>query len=104
MIRCCCFIVMCVSYVFNYPAASEIYTYCPTLSLHYALPIFDKPAPAFELIGAVENAVTLADFTDKIVVLHFVYASRPDFCPLHAEKLAEVQAKDRTSTRLKSSH
>ena len=32
-----------------------------------------------------------ADFHGKVVVLHFVYASCPDFCPLHAEKLAEVQ-------------
>src|SRR3546814_885221 len=55
--------------------------------------LIDRPAPAFELMGAGEKAVTLADFTDKIVVLHFVYASCPDVCPLHAEKLAEVQAK-----------
>jgi protein SCO1/2 len=27
-----------------------------------------------------------------VVVLHFVYASCPDICPLHAEKLAEIQA------------
>src|SRR3546814_1553400 len=60
--------------------------------------LIDKPAPAFELMGAGENAVTLADFTDKIVVLHFVYASCPDVCPLHAEKLAEVQARSEEHT------
>src|SRR3546814_592725 len=55
--------------------------------------LIDRPAPAFELMGAGEKAITLADFTDKIVVLHFVYASCPDVCPLHAEKIADVQAK-----------
>src|SRR3546814_15439566 len=55
--------------------------------------LIDKPAPAFELLGAGENAVTLADFTDKIVVLPFVYARCPDVCPLHPEKIQEVQAK-----------
>ncbi|TIN19421.1 MAG: SCO family protein [Mesorhizobium sp.] len=32
-----------------------------------------------------------ADLRGKVVVLHFVYTSCPDVCPLHAEKLAEVQ-------------
>src|SRR3546814_1166650 len=40
--------------------------------------LIDRPAPAFQLMGAGEKAVTLADFTDKVVVLHFVYASCPD--------------------------
>lgn len=57
---------------------------------HYFQPV-DKPAPAFELAAADGQAVSLADFADHVVVLHFVYASCPDVCPLHAEKLAEVQ-------------
>jgi len=55
--------------------------------------LIDKPAPAFQLLGIGGKSVSLADFTDKVVVLHFVYAGCPDVCPLHAEKLAEVQAK-----------
>ncbi len=37
------------------------------------------------------RAVELADFQNKVVVLHFIYASCPDVCPLHAERIAEVQ-------------
>jgi len=55
--------------------------------------LIDEPAPAFELAGVGGKRVTLADFSDKVVVLHFVYAGCPDVCPLHAEKLADVQAK-----------
>ena len=49
------------------------------------------PAPAFALQDADGNPVGPADFRGKVVILHFVYASCPDVCPLHAEKLAEVQ-------------
>ncbi|WP_372071416.1 SCO family protein [Tistrella mobilis] len=52
----------------------------------------DRPAPPFTLRDARGEAVTLDVFSDKVVVLHFVYADCPDVCPLHAEKLAEVQA------------
>src|SRR3546814_3582804 len=55
--------------------------------------LIDKPAPAFQLLGIGGKSVSLADFTDKVVVLHFVYAGCPDVCPLHAEKHADVQAK-----------
>jgi protein SCO1/2 len=34
------------------------------------------------------------------VVLHFIYTSCPDVCPLHAERIAEIQAKvNRTPMR-----
>ena len=49
-------------------------------------------APAFELQDAAGNPVRLSDFSDKVVILHFIYASCPDVCPLHAEKIAAVQA------------
>lgn len=55
--------------------------------------LIDEAAPAFELMDAGGERIALADFSDKVVVLHFVYASCPDVCPLHAEKLADVQAK-----------
>ena len=51
----------------------------------------DMAAPGFALQDADGRAVSLADFRGKIVVLIFIYTNCPDFCPLHAEKIAEVQ-------------
>ena len=51
----------------------------------------DKEAPSFTLQDADGKPVSLSDFKGKVVVLHFIYTNCPDFCPLHAEKLAEVQ-------------
>ncbi len=51
----------------------------------------DKPAPAFTLQDAEGRTLSLEDLRDKVVVLHFVYTHCPDVCPLHAEKIAEVQ-------------
>lgn len=51
----------------------------------------DNPAPPFELTDAEGQSVRLSDFANKIIVLHFIYASCPDVCPLHAEKIAEIQ-------------
>src|SRR5712691_1867176 len=50
----------------------------------------DKDAPAFTLRDADGRTVSLATFRGKVVVLHFIYASCPDVCPLHADRLAEV--------------
>ena len=49
-------------------------------------------APDFELRNAEGNPVRLADFSERVVILHFIYANCPDLCPLHAEKIAAVQA------------
>ncbi|CAN7725642.1 SCO family protein [Mesorhizobium sp. LjNodule214] len=57
----------------------------------YFQPI-DKPAPDFTLRTADGRVVRLADLSGKVVVLHFIYTSCPDVCPLHAEKIAEIQA------------
>lgn len=51
----------------------------------------DRAAPEFALRTADETRVRLADLGGKVVVLHFIYAGCPDVCPLHAEKIAEVQ-------------
>jgi protein SCO1/2 len=51
----------------------------------------DKPAPNFSLRDGTGGIVALEDFADKILVLHFVYAGCTDICPLHAEKLADIQ-------------
>ncbi len=51
----------------------------------------DKEPPAFSLSDAGGRLVTLADFKGKVVILHFIYASCPDVCPLHADRIAEIQ-------------
>ena len=51
----------------------------------------DKGAPEFTLQDADGGTVSLSDFRGKVVVLHFVYTNCPDVCPLHAERIAEVQ-------------
>lgn len=50
-----------------------------------------RPAPAFSLQDAEGRTVSLEDLSGKVLVLDFVYTSCPDVCPLHAEKIGEVQ-------------
>lgn len=56
----------------------------------YFQPI-DKPMPDFTLRAADGRVVRPADLAGKVAVLQFIYTSCPDVCPLHAEKIAEVQ-------------
>jgi len=56
----------------------------------YFQPI-DKAAPHFSLEGVDGANIALEDLRGKVIVLHFIYTNCPDVCPLHAEKLAEVQ-------------
>jgi protein SCO1 len=57
-------------------------------------------APGFMLEDIEGRAVGLDDLRGKVVVLHFVYTNCPDVCPLHAERIAEIQAKvNRTPMR-----
>jgi protein SCO1/2 len=51
----------------------------------------DKPAPAFSLSDPEGRAIAVSDFKGKVVVLHFVYASCTDVCPLHSDRIAEIQ-------------
>jgi protein SCO1 len=51
----------------------------------------DKEAPDFTLQAADGNLVSRADLRGKVVVLHFIYAGCPDVCPLHADRIAEIQ-------------
>lgn len=53
--------------------------------------IVNRPAPGFSLKDADNRTVSLADFSGRVVVLIFIYTSCPDVCPLHSEKIAEVQ-------------
>ncbi|MGH6943799.1 MAG: SCO family protein [Geminicoccaceae bacterium] len=50
-----------------------------------------REAPAFALQEADGRTVRLADLRGKVVVLNFIYASCPDLCPLHSERIAELQ-------------
>src|SRR6516225_4477329 len=52
----------------------------------------DQDAPGFILQGADGRPVSLADLRGKVVVLHFIYTNCPDVCPLHAERIAEIQS------------
>src|SRR5260370_35470426 len=64
----------------------------------YFQPI-DKDGHAFTLQDAGGHAVRLADFRGKVVVLHFIYPNCPDVCPVHAERIAEIQALTNQSPR-----
>jgi len=50
-----------------------------------------EPAPEFVLENAAGDFLSLPDQRGKVVVLHFIYAGCPDVCPLHAEKIADIQ-------------
>lgn len=56
------------------------------------LQVVDKAAPELTLEDADRRLVRLADLRGKVVILHFIYTHCPDFCPLHAERIAEIQA------------
>ncbi|MGK9231320.1 SCO family protein [Inquilinus limosus] len=47
----------------------------------------------FTLQDADGHPVSLADLRGKVVVLHFIYASCTDECPLHADLIARIQEK-----------
>ncbi|MGT2442993.1 SCO family protein [Ensifer adhaerens] len=51
----------------------------------------DNEAPAFTLQDADGRVVGLDTLRGKVVVLNFVYTNCPDVCPLHAERIAEIQ-------------
>ncbi len=51
----------------------------------------DSEAPGFTLQDAAGRTVSLASLRGKVVILNFVYTNCPDVCPLHAERIAELQ-------------
>jgi protein SCO1/2 len=51
----------------------------------------DSQAPDFALQDANGRAVRMTDLRGKVVVLHFIYTSCPDVCPLHADRIAQIQ-------------
>jgi protein SCO1/2 len=52
----------------------------------------DKVVPGFALQDADGKPVQPSDLRGKVVVLHFIYAGCPDVCPLHADRIAEIQS------------
>ncbi len=52
---------------------------------------FNKEAPDFTLQDADRKTISLADLRGKVVIVHFIYTNCPDVCPLHAERIAEIQ-------------
>ncbi|MCB4824861.1 SCO family protein [Roseicella aerolata] len=66
----------------------------------YFQPLEPRPAPDFTLEDAEGRWLGLADLRGKAVVLHFVYASCPDVCSSHAERIADIrQMLNRTPVR-----
>jgi protein SCO1/2 len=53
--------------------------------------IVHEAAAEFTLQDAHGRSVGLADFRGQVVVLNFVYTNCPDVCPLHSERIAEIQ-------------
>ena len=51
----------------------------------------NKEVPGFTLQDADGKTINLADLRGKVVILHFIYTNCPDVCPLHAERIAEIQ-------------
>lgn len=51
----------------------------------------DKEAPEFTLQDADGATIGLRGLRGKVVVLHFIYTNCPDVCPLHAERIGEIQ-------------
>jgi protein SCO1/2 len=51
----------------------------------------DLQAPDFGLRDAEDKRARLVDFRGKVVVLNFINTNCNDSCPLHSEKIAQIQ-------------
>src|SRR3546814_19728493 len=98
------FVIFCF---FNDTATTEIYTYCHTLSLHDALPIYvdgEIAVAAEELAGAVERI----DQPERAGPERRQAAARRLFLGDHrnigGQRAQAGEDQDRKSTRLNSSH
>src|SRR3546814_4299124 len=69
-------------FFFNDPATTEIYTYCHTLSLHDALPIFVAALKGGVIGGGCELAlaadIRVSDTTLKLALPEILYGVLPD--------------------------
>jgi protein SCO1/2 len=51
----------------------------------------DRAAPDFSLMDADGRPVGFRNLRGQVVVLHFIYTNCPDVCPLHTDRIAEIQ-------------
>ena len=52
----------------------------------------DESAPGFTLVDAKGRSASLSDYSDKVVILNFIFASCTSVCPLHSQVIAEAQS------------
>src|SRR3546814_21165824 len=89
---------------FNYTATTEIYTYCHTLSLHDALPIFEKVSGSLAMrVMSSRRVTTYQPYLGMKKTGWIRRASRSQRCGV-ATCSASSGSRDRKSTRLNSSH
>lgn len=51
----------------------------------------DRESPSFTLQDADGKIVSNSDLRGKYLVVNFIYSGCPDVCPLHAERIAQIQ-------------
>jgi protein SCO1 len=56
------------------------------------LQVVNQDVPPFSLQDLNGRPRELSDFQDKVIILNFMFASCTDLCPLHTQKLIEIQA------------
>ena len=56
------------------------------------LQVVNQDVPPFSLQDLNGQPRELNDFQDKVVILNFIFASCTDLCPLHTQKLIDIQA------------
>lgn len=59
----------------------------------YFQPMGGVEPPKFSLADADGKPVQSSDFKGKVVVLNFVYTNCTDVCPVHSQKIADIQSK-----------
>jgi protein SCO1/2 len=52
----------------------------------------ESEAPGFTLKDASGGMVRLTDLRGKVIILNFIYTTCPDVCPLHTERIAQLQS------------
>ena len=56
------------------------------------LQVVNQDVPPFHLQDLNGQPRELNEFQDKVVILNFIFASCTDLCPLHTQKLIDIQA------------
>src|SRR3546814_11151084 len=93
-----------VCFVFNDTATTEIYTYCHTLSLHDALPIFGQIYRLFDNKDDVITALVEENTKARIAEMHGIFGAVEQGKQSVFDAIKAIASIDRKSTRLNSSH